>query len=277
MSTPKPRPLLRIQYEKAAEAYLHSLPLEHFMQATSQATQHNITVQSLGLVHLNRPDVQTFNELLVQYPLADQSRLGQVVPDNMVVVWPEAIKAHSSYDMPFQPVGPFWVLDYLSKYTKRKNYEENFLKYERELKVPYCLIVLPDEQKLSLYQLKKGKYVSVKPNGEGRFAIAELEREIGLLDGWARYWFRGKLVPRTVELQRELDELLRQLAEVTQRAQAEEQRAEEEKARLADLKARLADEQKQRADRAQQRRLLAEQESARLRAQLKQLRTPPSS
>jgi hypothetical protein len=38
----KPRPLMRIEYEKAAEAYLHSLPPEHFME--------EITVESLALV-----------------------------------------------------------------------------------------------------------------------------------------------------------------------------------------------------------------------------------
>jgi len=92
MSTQKPRPLLRIEYEEAAEAYLKSLPLEHFIEATAQGRQREITLESLALVHARRPDVQVFNELLVQYPRRGRQKIGQVVPDNMVVVWPEPIQ-----------------------------------------------------------------------------------------------------------------------------------------------------------------------------------------
>jgi hypothetical protein len=49
MSTHLPRPLLRIAYEEAAEAHLRSLPPEHFMEATAQATQREITLGSLVL------------------------------------------------------------------------------------------------------------------------------------------------------------------------------------------------------------------------------------
>src|SRR5262249_32028765 len=112
MSTDKPRPLVRLEYAKAADAYLHSLPLEHFMETTAQATQRQITLESLDLVHACRNDVQVFNELLVQYPYGRGQRLRQVVPDNMVVVHDQPIQADTSYDMPLQPVGPFWVLEY---------------------------------------------------------------------------------------------------------------------------------------------------------------------
>src|SRR5262249_21006474 len=92
MATTKPRHLLRLEYENAAEAYLKSLPPEHFMEATAQATQRKITLESLDLVHARRPAVQIFNELLVQYP-GPGARIRQVVPDNMVVLWDEPIKA----------------------------------------------------------------------------------------------------------------------------------------------------------------------------------------
>ena len=64
----------RADYERAAEEYLHSLPPEHFMEATPQATQREITVESLSLVHAARPEIQYFNELLVQYPLEGHAR-----------------------------------------------------------------------------------------------------------------------------------------------------------------------------------------------------------
>ena len=55
MSTQKPRPLLQIEYEEAAEAYLASLPLEHFMESTAQATQRKLTDSSLALVTPDGP------------------------------------------------------------------------------------------------------------------------------------------------------------------------------------------------------------------------------
>jgi Uma2 family endonuclease len=90
-----------------------------------------------------------FNELLVQYPWRGQRRPRQVVPDNMVVVCKEPIQAEGSYDTPLQSERPFWVLVYVSKYTKRKDYEEDFTRYEGELKVPYYLLFYPDKQELT--------------------------------------------------------------------------------------------------------------------------------
>src|SRR5579884_2392714 len=136
-TTNLPRALIEIAYAEHARKYLESLPLEHFMEATQQATQRKITLESLDLVHARRPEVQVFNELLVQYPLRRRKKPGQIVPDNMVVLCEQPIKAEGSYDVPVQPVGPFWVMEYVSKYNKRKDYEKSFRKYERELKVPY--------------------------------------------------------------------------------------------------------------------------------------------
>ncbi len=115
MSTTLPRALLSIRYAEAAQAYLRSLPLEHFMEATSQACQRKITLESLDLVHARCPEVQVFNELLVQYPQGRKNKPGQVVPDNMIVVCPGPIKAEESYDVPLQPAKSFWVLEYVSR------------------------------------------------------------------------------------------------------------------------------------------------------------------
>src|SRR5262249_10326392 len=148
MSTAKPRPLLRIEYEEAAEAYLRSLPPEHFMEATPQATQREITVGSLAVAKRHRADMQYFNELLGQYPYGRHQVIHQVVPDNFVVLHPEPIEAVGSFDVPSQPVSPFWVLEYVSKHSKRKDYDESFRKYERELKVPYYLLFYPEAQEM---------------------------------------------------------------------------------------------------------------------------------
>lgn len=252
MPSKLPSILLRLHYRKAAEEYLRNLPLTHFMEATAQATQRKITWDSLDLVHGRRPDVQVFNELLVQYPLRGEEKLGQVVPDNMVVVWHEPIEAEGSYDLPFQPAGPYWVFEYVSPNNPRKDYDISFRKYER-LKIPYYLLFYPDNQELTLFRYGSRKYVSVKPDREGRFAIAELEMELALLDGWVRYWYQGELLPLPVDLQRDLDETKRQLRRSNRRVRTLQQRAEAEA---------------QRAEAERQARLAAEQELAQLRARL---------
>src|SRR4029079_6160047 len=124
-------------------------------------------------------------------------------------------------------------MEYVSKHNKRKDYEDSFNKYERELKVPYYLTFYPDDQELTLYWHTGKKYVSVKPNAEGRYLIKGLNLEVALLGGWVRFWHEGKLLPLPADLQKSLDEAER-------RAEAERLRADEQ--------ARRADEQKRRAD-----------------------------
>jgi Uma2 family endonuclease len=202
MPTEVPRMLLEVRYYQAAQEYLRSLPLEHFMEAVPQATQRKITLESLDLVHAQRPDVHVFNELLVQYPLPRQKRPGQVVPDNMVVVHAGTLKAEGSYDVPLQPAGPFWMLEYVSKNNSRKDYDDNLQKYEHQLKVPYYLLFQPDVLELTLYRHTGRKYVSVKPDDAGRLALPELELGVALLDDWVRFWFRGQLLPLPADLLR---------------------------------------------------------------------------
>src|SRR5438105_2857805 len=122
----RPRIFVEIEYDEAAEAYLRSLTLENFMEAPAQGTQREITLESFALVKVHRPDVQVFNELLVQYPhpKKSQKRPQQVVPDNSVFVWPEPLDVPRSFNLPLQPCGPFWVMEYVSKTNKRKDYEE---------------------------------------------------------------------------------------------------------------------------------------------------------
>ena len=92
----------------------------------------------------------------------------------MVVLSDKPIRATSSYNLPLEPARPFWMLEYVSKNNKRKDYDDNFDKYEKELKVPYYLIFYPDDQELTLYHLRGKKYVSVKPNKHGRYPIRGL-------------------------------------------------------------------------------------------------------
>ena len=278
-----PRALLTVRYFQAAQEYLRNLTDENHMEATAQAYQRKVTLESLDLVSARRSEVQVFNELLVQYPQEGTRQPGQVVPDNMVVLHDRPLRVEGSYDVPLQPVSPFWVLEYVSKNSRRKDYEHSMLKYEHHLKVPYYLLFVPDEQEMTLYRHTGDKYVSVKPDAGGRYAIPELELELGLLDGWLRYWFRGELLPLPADLQRELDR--ERQARLTAERQAEEARGarltaerQAEEARGARLTAeRQAEEARRDQLTAEQRAERAEQELARLRDQLARLLQPPSA
>jgi Uma2 family endonuclease len=237
MSSAKPKILTEIAYESAAQDYLRSLPPEHFMEASDQATQREITLESLAVLKVQRSEVHVFNELLVQYPRPGERKPGQVVPDNMVVLSSEPVRARSSFNLPLEKAKPFWVLEYVSKSNRRKDYDDNFDKYEKELKVPYFLLFYPDSQDLTLYHHTGKKYVSVKPNRHGRYAIPELNLEVGLLDGWVRYWHEGNLLPLPAELQRDLGAMRFALEREKQRADDLEKRLQLTERELAELRA----------------------------------------
>jgi len=212
-----------IDYEAEAEAYCRSLTLENIMEATKQATQRKITVESFDLVSSRRSDVHVFSELLVQYPLPGKRRPGQVVPDNMVVITEERIDDMTSYNLPFQPAPPFWAMEYVSEGSKRKDYVENHRKYERELKVPYYLLFHPDDQDLILYRHNQRRYAKVKPNEHGRLAVPELEIELALLDGYVRFWHQGELLPLPAELEQQRNEERQKADDLQRRLEAAEQ------------------------------------------------------
>ncbi len=239
MISKTPPALKPLDYEKEARAYLKSLPLEHFMESTAQGTQRKITLESLDLLAVRRPDVRVFNELLVQYPRRGQRRPCKVVPDNMVVVTDEPISAKLSYSLPFEPVRPFWVLEYVSKGNKRKDYRDSRHKYEHQLKVPYYLLFHPAKQQLTLYQHNRRRYLKVKPNEHGRFAIQELDLEVGLHDGWVRYWHRGELLPLPADLQQQLEAALRQAKDTKHEVEVARRLTEDAKRQTEDLRRRL--------------------------------------
>ncbi len=260
MPSTTPRKLLALSFAQAAADYARNLPLEHYMEATSQGRQREITLESLALVKARRPDVQVFNELLVQYRRRGQREIVQVVPDNMVIIHPEPVKAEGSFDVPLQePIKPFCMLEYVSRSNRRKDYEDSFKKYERDLKVPYYLLFYPEDQELTLYRHNGRKYITVRPNEQNRYAIAELQLEIGLLEGWARYWYQGALLPLPADLLHDLEEERRLREVYREQAEQERQRAEQSEQR--------AEQERQRAEQERQMRLALEQELERLRSQ----------
>ncbi len=267
MSTPQIREDRQAWYDYWAQVYMRSLSLENIMEATPQATQRKITLESFDLVHLHRADIQAFNELLLQYPhpTKPRQRPRQVVPDNTVIVWPEPLGDMTSFVMePGSPIRPFLVLEYVSKHSVRKDYEENMEKYEHELKVPYYLTFYPDNQELTLRHHNGDRYLTVFPNEAERYPIPELELEVALLDGWVRFWFRGKLLALPAELQTALDEA---------RAEADEARQQTDEARrLMDQANRRADHEAEQARQARERATSAQEELDRLRAEIARLR-----
>ena len=178
-----PRALLEVRYFQAAQEYLRRLTDENHMEATVQAYQRKVTLESLDLVSARRSEVQVFNELLVQYPKEGTRQPGQVVPDNMVVLYDRPLQVEGSYDVPLQPVSPFWVLEYVSKNSRRKDYELSMAKYEHQLKVPYYLLFVPDEQEMTLYRHTGEKYVSVKPDAQERDCASGVGVGVGAARG----------------------------------------------------------------------------------------------
>lgn len=266
----------REDYDRAAATYCANLPLEHFMEATTQGKQREITIESLALVRARRRDFHLFNELLVQYPV--NGDLGQVVPDNMIVLSEEEILAEGSYNLPIEPASPFWVLEYVSPSSERKDYEDNFHKYEHELKVPYYLLFHPEKQDLHLYRHTGHGYEDTQPNGRGRLELDELDMELGLVDGWVRYWYKGKMLPLPAELQRDLNKTRARLHKANQRAREaevsafkEKQRAEQEKQR-AEQAEKEARRERRRSRQETDKNTQLEAENLRLRELVEELR-----
>ena len=249
-------------YERDASEYCGSLPLEHFMESIEQSTQRNITVSSLALVRAVWPEFQVFSELMIQYvaPGKDPYKPLRIVPDNMVLVHSEPIDAHGSYATAVQPVLPILVLEYVSRRSKGKDYEDNRKKYERDLKIPYYLLFDPEAGDMAVLHRVKSKYVRVKPNEEDRLPIPELELEVALIDGWARFWFRGELLPLPGDLLHSLNE------ERAARIAAERAAAKSEKQRITAERGQLVAEEV--AAREQGARRALEAELARMKAEL---------
>lgn len=272
----------REDYEEAAREYMAGLPLEHFMESTPHSTQREITLESLALVRARRPDVVVCNELLVQYPLNGDP--GRVCPDNMVVLSPIPLGDLTSFNPVFdQPAHILWTLEYVSPSNKRKDYEDNYRRYRDELKVPYYLIFDPETKDLRLYHHNGFDYESVAPNHEGRLGIPELEVEVAVFDGWARYWLKGELLRLPAELQEQMEVMQQQLRRAERfgqqekrradaqerRADAQEQRAEEERRKAEEERGR-AEEEAKRAEQASRMAEQAGQELARERLRAEQ-------
>lgn len=232
---PAPDPDLVRFYEEDARWYVKQLPLEHFMESTAQSTQRKITLETFDVIAAARPEVQCFNELLIQYPAAGQKHPARVVPDNFVVLHPTPLGPLTSFPIATQPARPFFVLEYVSKHNPRKDYEDNLVRYEQSLRVPYYLVFYPDAEELTLFKLVEGKYQAVRPSAAGRVAVPELELEAALADGWVRFWFRGELVELPAELVRARNAAEQRAATAEARATAAEQRAAALEAELARL------------------------------------------
>lgn len=242
MSKPRIPPATdeRAEFVRSADEYCRWLwkhHPEHFMESTDHAQQRLIFVSAFDVVRAENPLVHPYNELLIQWRRKTNGReIRKVVPDNMVVLSRRKPDPKGSYDLPFQPAPPFWVLEYVSKQSGRKDDEFSFDKYEQELEVPYYLVYYHDAQEMSLYRHDGRRYVSVKPNARGRCAIPEIEVEAALLDDWTRFWHRGELLPLPCEMHRTLRVLGERAEKETLRADDATRRADALQAELDRLR-----------------------------------------
>lgn len=189
-------------YDHAADEYQQSLTIENLMEATPQATQRKITLESFDLLAIQRPGVQCYNELLVMEPFVGPSgkkEILRVCPDNMLVLSAEPIEDKGYYVIEHHhPI--FMVLEYVSPNGQRKDYELNFRKYEAHIRPNYALIFDPDRNDLRIFRHDGKSFVILEKNANGRFEIPEIELEVALLDGWTRFWHQQELLDLTGEL-----------------------------------------------------------------------------
>ena len=235
----------REEYDRMAEEYMAHLPLEHFMERSEHARQRDIAVSSFVSIAKERPDIQLFSELLVQYPRKGHIRNGQVVPDNMVVIHEEKLTPVISFSVVHEPCRPFMVMEYVSPGSgnQRKDYHGSYLKYEKELKVPCYLIFDPEEQQLDFFRHNGPLFVKQTPDRQGRYRVPELELELAVHGDSVRYWFRGELVPITEELYDgnvKLRASNENLNLAMQELQRNQQSIEEENIRLREMLSRLS-------------------------------------
>ena len=102
----------------------------------------------------------------------------------------------------------------MSDSSEGKDHGETFRKYEQELQTPYCLCFHPDKGKWDLYRHDGQRYVQLEPDLNGRVAVAELDLQIGLHEGWIRFWQQGQLLEIPAELQQRLDRQSEQINEM---------------------------------------------------------------
>lgn len=205
MRNERSRAALEAYYDAAAQKYLDKLKPTDFAETTSEATQRQITLASFAMIRARRPEIQYFNNMLVQYPPTGRKRNpGQVVPDNTIIVYPQPVRPALHYSLPLQPVLPFLVVDYVCESNERKTDADNRRKYEEDLRIPYYLCIHPEARKLSLFGHDGTRYAPVLPDAAGLHAIPELGMAVSLVGGHARYWSRGEMLPLLHELYRQV-------------------------------------------------------------------------
>ena len=189
------------------------------MEPTSQATQREITLESLALVRARRPEVQVFNELLVQYPGRAARGLGRWCP----TIWSSftisrsrrraAMTCHCSRSA----LSGCWNM--FRRGITRKDYDDNMRKYEARAEGSVLPAIRPRPARIDVVPAHRGSLSLGPPDADGRCAIPELDLSLGLRHSWLRFWYQGELLPLPADLQRALDAVKQQLAEMTGRAE----------------------------------------------------------
>jgi Uma2 family endonuclease len=185
MSISESGALTAADYERLAGEYHKTLPLEHFMESVPHARQREIALASFALLKKRRPDVQYFNELLVQY--FHKGQLQRVVPDNMIVIGGVENPHRSNYAVEQESAPPFLMLEWVSSSSEGKDYQDSFRKYEQELQTPYCVIHHPERRDLRVFHHEEGRYVQMEPDSHSRVSVPELDLELGIKEGWMRF------------------------------------------------------------------------------------------
>jgi hypothetical protein len=193
-------------YLQAAREYHHSVSSIYFRKATTQAKQRDIISFALDQILHYRPDLEYIIEMLTQQLV--EGRLVQVMVTTAVVLGELPSRWRDTYQ-PHEELPLFWALDYIFPGDPDGRFVRNRYIFEHELRVPYYLTheMIGMSAVLHLYRHDGTAYQPVPPNKHGRYAVPELDIEVGLIDGWARLWFKGKLQQTLSDREKDWDRI----------------------------------------------------------------------
>lgn len=206
MSAKLASPWTQEDFDRHALEFAAALTPEDVMENSWAGTQRSLTLSMFDILRTREPRVQPFNEMLVQFE--ENGVIKGVVPDNMIVVSDEPLRHRTSFPVPVEPVLPLLVIEYVSKGGDKKDYVVNRRRYAL-VGVPYYVICDPQKSKLEVHHLQDDGYVRLEPGLNNRVSVPELDLEIGLLNGWMRFWHRGELLPIPAESERQKEALQR--------------------------------------------------------------------
>lgn len=205
------------EYERYASEFLANQTVEDMALSVAQSTQQFITASSLLGLRRRLPTFTIYTDLILIYD-DGTGKLRHVAPDNILSGGFDDDLRRKSWNLEHD-LQAIAVFEYVSDSKPNKDYTKSLRIYE-SLKIPHYLIFDPrDPRRLKATMFRHtGEASEEEPRNErSRWEIPERDLEVGLHEGWIRFWYRGELLPSHLDQANLLE---------TQRKELETQRTE---------------------------------------------------